>query len=387
MPQQPHTFVTNILQNRIQNLQINITDTTDTRPVPRQNRNSRAQTSSTTSDATKMSNRASVVLDPRALRVLRQAASPSLIRQIQRVNKFLFWCAHRDIAPADVSPPSEILLCNYFSTFSSKTTMEMAKAHSIAIRSWIEGRGFRWTGASLLDNIMKGINNAAKRTSPKTLRTPVHVDDLRVLVNKRVKSANRHFIACRNAAASTAFYGLFKLREILHDTNATENWIPKVRDLTYHSDREQFTLHLPRTKAEPSYGEDITFPCLDSHVDPDTDPIYLLQQHILINKLSSDDYLFSYRRPNGKLTRMKRSKFLEDCNDVWWEHDFSDEMTDYCFRRGGTRHYLVSGISSKIVKRMGRRESDAFLHDLNWEDIEAVISIHLKKLDAIRIAY
>ncbi|KAJ3774384.1 hypothetical protein FB446DRAFT_844078 [Lentinula raphanica] len=372
MPQQ-HAFVTNLLQNKIQNLQINITDTTETKPVPRQSRTYRAQTPSTASDTTKKSNRASIILDANTIRVLRQAASPSTIRQIQRVDKFLFWCAHRDITPADVSPPSEILLCNYFSTFSSKTTMDVAKAHSIAIRSWVEGRGFRWTGASLLDSIMKGINNAAKRTSLKILRTPVHVVDLRALVNQRVKPANKHIIACRNAAASTAFYGLFKLCEILHDTNTTENWAPKVQDLTYHSNREQCTLHLPRTKAAPRY-------------DPDTDPIYLLQQHILINKLSSDDYLFSYRRPNGTLTRMQKSKFLEDCNDVWWKHDFS-EMTDPCFRRGGTRHYLASGISSKVVKRMGGRESDGFLHDLNWEDIEAVISIHLKKLNAIRIAY
>ncbi|KAJ3964652.1 hypothetical protein EV361DRAFT_811849 [Lentinula raphanica] len=329
----------------------------------------------------KPSKRVTTELELHTLRVLHRAASPSTIRQIQRVDEFLLWCAHRDVTPADVSPPSEILLCNYFSTFSSKTSVVTAKSHSLAIKNWVERRGFRWTGASLLDSIMTGIDKNAGWHSQKTPMTPVRLDNIRLLVN-HTNSDDEHFIACRNAIASTAFYGMLRLREILFDPYDDEYRIPRVRDLTIDSVRDQYTLHLPRTKDAPRDGENILLPCIQSR----TNPIYLLQQHIIINDLSPTDYLFSYRLSNGVLTRMREINFLEDCNKVWSKYNIS-KKTDCCFKTGGTTYHLASCVDSKVVQTMGRWNSDWFLHDLNWDDIEAVIGVHLKTLATTRILY
>ncbi|KAJ3722225.1 hypothetical protein C8R42DRAFT_533848, partial [Lentinula raphanica] len=271
------------------------------------------------------------------------------------VDRFLLWCAHRDITLTDVSPPSEILLCNYFSTFSSRTSMAMAKCHSNAIKQWVERRGLRWTGALLLDSIMKGINNTTQTTSQIISSTPVRLDNLRLLVD-HTNSVRQHFIACRNAIASTAFYGMLILSEILFDPNATEYRIPKVQDLALNFERNQYTLHLPRTKAQPCNGEIITLPRLQSR----TDPIYHLQEHISVNKLSPTDDLFSYRCPNGTLIHMRELAFLEECNHVWSKYNVS-KKTDRCFKTGGTTYHLASCVDSKVVQTMGRWDSDWFL--------------------------
>ncbi|KAJ3774382.1 hypothetical protein FB446DRAFT_702361 [Lentinula raphanica] len=262
-------------------------------------------------------NRASTELDPNTVQVLHQAVSrETAIRQNQQVHTFL--------------------LC----TFSSKTSMATAKSHNTAIKNWVKHRGFPWTGASLLESIMRGIHNTIPQTaaSKEILKVPVLVEHLKLLVNECINPNDTYFIACRNAITCTAFYGMFRLGEILFDTNFTANETPRVQDLIFHT--KQCTINLPRMRTTLRNG--------------------------------------------GKLVHMSKFLFLKDCNRVWSRHNIP-RITNHCFRLGGTTHYLVSGVDSKVVQMMGRWKSDEFLRDLNWKDIEVFIGTHLKKFSTMRI--
>ncbi|KAJ3746887.1 hypothetical protein EV360DRAFT_28200, partial [Lentinula raphanica] len=189
-------------------------------------------------------------------------------RQNTQVSRFLAWCDEKRIAESERSPPSEILLCNYFSTFASKTSMATAKSHRAAIKKWVERRGFQWTGAALLEGIMKGIHNTIPASSKKPARAPVRVDHLRVLMDIVALNSSEHFIACRDAAASTAFYGLLRLGEILPETNEDLPSLPKVRNLSIHSFESQGILFLPKTKTAQISGEKVVIPKIQSRTDP-----------------------------------------------------------------------------------------------------------------------
>ncbi|KAJ3832096.1 hypothetical protein F5878DRAFT_671181 [Lentinula raphanica] len=255
-------------------------------------------------------NRASTELDPNMVQVLHQAVSrETAIRQNQQVHTFLLWCARRDVTLAEVSPPSEILLCNYFSTFSSKTSMATAKSHSTAIKNWVKRRGFPWTGASLLESIMRGIHNTISQTaaSKEILKVPVRVEHLKLLVNECINPNDAYFIACRNAIACTAFYGMFRLGEILFDTNFTANETPRVQDLIFHT--KQCTINLPRTRTTLRNGETIIFP----HLQSCTDPTSVLQQHIAINKLLPTDINSYIHQGKRTLQLLGSTTLLREC--------------------------------------------------------------------------
>ncbi|KAJ3969665.1 hypothetical protein EV361DRAFT_1034919 [Lentinula raphanica] len=230
-------------------------------------------------------------LDNQAADILHRSVSTSTARrQNMQLNKFLAWCDEKNVAEQDRSPPSEILLCNYFSTFATKTSMATAKAHRAAIKKWVERRGLHWTGAALLDGIMKGINNTIPPSSKRPARSPVRADHLRALMDVTAINPSLNFIACRDAAASTAFYGLLRLGEILPDKDEDLPSLPRVRDLSIPSFDLQGTLFLPKTKTAQISGEKVVIPKIQSR----TDPIYLLLHHIEVNNLLPDDPLFAY---------------------------------------------------------------------------------------------
>ncbi|KAJ3751811.1 hypothetical protein EV360DRAFT_75898 [Lentinula raphanica] len=216
-------------------------------------------------------------LDSQATEVLQHSVSAATARrQNTQLNKFLAWCDEKRIAEQDRSPPSEILLCNYFSTFATKTSMATAKAHRAAIKKWVERRGLQWKGAALLDGIMKGINNTIPPTSRRPTRAPVRVDHLRALMDVTAIYSSPNFIACRDAAASTAFYGLLRLGEILPETEEDLASLPRVRNLSITSFESQGILFLPKTKTAQISGERVVIPKIQSR----TDPIYLLLHYI-----------------------------------------------------------------------------------------------------------
>ncbi|KAJ3761526.1 hypothetical protein EV360DRAFT_67810 [Lentinula raphanica] len=168
-------------------------------------------------------------LDNQATEVLHQSVSSMTAKRQQiQVDRFIQWCEEHNIAKSDLTPPSEILLCNYFSTFASKVSAATAKSHRAAIKKWVERSGHRWMGAALLDGIMKGINNRVPPSSKRPIRAPVRVEHLRSLMDVAATNPSPFFLACRDAAASTAFYGLLRLGEILPSKLEDVTHIPRI---------------------------------------------------------------------------------------------------------------------------------------------------------------
>ena len=106
-------------------------------------------------------------------------------------------------------------------------------------------------------------------------------------------------------------------------------------------------LHLPWSKTQKGWGDDMWIPCQETPLDP----IHTLHKHFLKNTLSLRDSITAYWDDQGKLLTLTRSKFMCWTNAILRARGKGYPwITGHCFRIGGTTFYLISGVPPDIVR-------------------------------------
>ncbi|KAJ3765580.1 hypothetical protein FB446DRAFT_767656 [Lentinula raphanica] len=279
------------------------------------------------------------------------------IRQHRQVNAFLLFATKRGLAPEDVSPPSEQLVCEFAVSFAGKVAGATARTYVSAVKKWVIRRGLVWYGGPRLDQVLKGVNRHTPDTSVQEERFPVKIEYLRILFQDR--EGDEGLRRCRNAAAVLLFFSQMRAIKALPHSTSLDSYptsLPRVKDLTEPNDNGARTLYLPKTKTQQVRGEKA------------------LKKHLAANRLGRDDPLFAFRNREGGLEVLSRSMFLGLCNDTWSARGIP-RITGHCFRIGGTTHYLLAGVSPDVVKALGRWKSDAFLR--YWRNLDQLATIHV----------
>jgi hypothetical protein len=68
------------------------------------------------------------------------------------------------------------------------------------------------------------------------------------------------------------------------------------------------------------------------------------------------------------------------CNEVWHK-DNTQRITGDSSRIGGTTAYLMAGVDSDIVKKMGRWSSNTFLR--YWRNVNNIFETHTSPIEFI----
>jgi hypothetical protein len=101
--------------------------------------------------------------------------------------------------------------------------------------------------------------------------------------------------------------------------------------------------------------------------------------HILALQLEDTALLCQYR--DGKMVKtFEKNLFMDMCNDVW-QKDGIQRITGHSFCIGGTTAFLMAGIDSDIVKKMGRWSSDAFL--CYWRNVNGIFEMHVSSVEFV----
>lgn len=161
------------------------------------------------------------------------------------------------------------------------------------------------------------------------------------------------------ACLATCFYASARLGEFtvwtLNGFNPNSHITPL--HLSYDQDRNDFkvtVLHLPRTKAAGSEGENVYW----ASQDGDTDPTVALGNHLRVNQPSETSHLFAYKvsHMHCPLTKLK---FMEKVGDAARTAGL-EPLQGHGIRIGPTLEYLLQRVPFDVMKAKGRWAGNSF---------------------------
>ena len=122
----------------------------------------------------------------------------------------------------------------------------------------------------------------------------------------------------------------------------------------------------PSTKTSPN-GQEILW--TDSACPASA--VWAIKNHLEINdKLPANAHLFAFEADDGKHYVMRRSWFLDRCNEIWKSAGLPT-ITGHSFRIGGTTHLLLISVDPFVLMVQGWWKSNAFLE--YWRNCEEII--------------
>ena len=99
--------------------------------------------------------------------------------------------------------------------------------------------------------------------------------------------------------------------------------------------------------------------------------IWAIKNHLDVNdKLPTDAHLFAFEGDDSKHYAIKRSWFLDCCNEIWKSAKLPTIM-GHSFHIGGTTHLLLIGVDPFVVMVQGWWKSNAFLK--YWCNCEEIV--------------
>lgn len=176
------------------------------------------------------------------------------------------------------------------------------------------------------------------------------------------------------ACATTAFWGQCRLGELLPLSLAVSpsTLFPTRSDFKRSLRNPQSCLLcLPRTKTHRD-GQEVVLVDQQAPVNP----ISLLKNHLRVNAVPNNDYIFSYMTADGR-SFLTKSLFLQRCNTIWNALGYP-RTTGHSFRIGGTTELLIAGTPPDVVKVTGRWSSEAFLK--YWRSLDDIAPQYIRNV-------
>lgn len=185
---------------------------------------------------------------------------------------------------------------------------------------------------------------------------------------------NVPFDACVLACATTAFWGLARLGELLpcsYKYNHNNPPFPRSDSVTKGS-LDSLQVRLPWTKVKKWSGETIFL----TKQENASDPVLAIQNHLSVNEIPQSSILFTFKDAFGTSVLLKK-QFIDRSNQIWKSCGLT-QTSGHSFRIGGTSHLLLCGVNPDIIKQSGRWSSDSFLR--YWRNLDTVIPKHTSRL-------
>ncbi len=108
-----------------------------------------------------------------------------------------------------------------------------------------------------------------------------------------------------------------------------------------------------------------------THSDCACSAVDAFDNHIAVNShIPPSAPLFTFETENGGFLPMKRSWFLDQCNEIWTSEQLGS-LHGHAFHIGGTTHLLLSGVNPFVIMVQGRWKSTAFLE--YWHHCEEIL--------------
>lgn len=303
-------------------------------------------------------------------KALNSAWADSTIKSYSHsIKVFLSFCKKYRIPAEQTFPSSDYLVCAFIAEQLETVSQSTIKNYVSAIRAWHIHNGYAFSRSDRLNLLTRASRPLANKNPP---RPPVTIEMLLALASKL--DLNSPFDACVFACATTAFWGLARLGELLPTTyNFKHNPapFPTPASITQGS-QDSLKVRLPWTKVKKWNGEDIYLTIQDNK----SDPVKALQKHLALNQFPDSTVLFSYKDVYG-FTALLKQQFLSRCNDIWGACGLT-QTSGHSFRIGGTSHLLICGVHPDIIKKTGRWSSDSFLR--YWRNLDTVIPKHTSRL-------
>ncbi|GAA5867455.1 hypothetical protein JCM1840_002143 [Sporobolomyces johnsonii] len=127
------------------------------------------------------------------------------------------------------------------------------------------------------------------------------------------------------------------------------------------------------------YAATTDFPAhVSIHLPSELDPIVALRNHLDINKLKPDQFLFSSLPWNGScdhLVPLTGDYFRKKVNE-FLKMEYRPVMAGHSWHIGGATFYLLAGIHPDFIRKIGRWRSDAFFHC--WRKIKVIAALNMQ---------
>lgn len=319
----------------------------------------------------------SPLLSTRSKEHVTQAIRSSLAKSTVRrysgtIKQFIRFCDQEQVPAHLRFPADEFLLCAFAASSLGRHARSTSRSRLSALKAWHVAHNMEWKGSPRLHYVLNGIHKRAPRSSTRPLRPPVNARMLTQLVE--ALDLSTPFDAAVAACAVTAFWGQCRLGELLPTSPAHPFPIPLPMRCDFKRslrNPQSCLLHLPRTKTH-YHGQDIVL--VDQR--PPINPISHLKNHLHVNRVPFDNFIFLYTSADDLLP-LTKDLFLERCNAVWQPLGYP-RTTGHCFRIGGTTELLIAGTPPDVVKATGRWSSDSFLR--YWRSLDDIAPHYIRNL-------
>jgi integrase len=313
--------------------------------------------------------------------VLRNSYAPQTNKNYSYgIQRFIHFASKCGIPPADALPADPKIVSLFIASGVGSTSESTARGNLSAIAAWHRINGFPFETPVQVAIIRKGLRALwPGEKQKKAARKPVSPGMILALIEEWHDGSPREL--CALAIALSAWCGIARLGELLppslHDVDTKRlprrlHWSPSPTIPNSSS------IFLPWTKTTMWKGATI---CLLPQKHP-YDPSSAISLHLAASPMSCTHLLCQYLNGNTVDT-MDKSIFISMANAVWqargWPH-----ISGHSFRIGGTTTYLRAGVNPKVVKKMGRWTSDAFL--LYWRNTEEIFASHASNLSWVDFA-
>lgn len=227
-----------------------------------------------------------------------------------------------------------------------------------AIKAWHLIHGVAWDVNHLeIQSVIKGAKVMAPPPSTRAKREPMPVNymvKLRPHFSDQTPLDVAVYACLTSAFWSTARLGELTVKNLQAFDPASH---VKRSDLGERVDRNGFkttVIHVPKTKSNPTTGEDLYW----AKQAGDSDPESALRRHLELNNPDADFHLFGYTNKKKKVPLTKKT-FLKRVSDAALEAGMKP-FPGHSIRIGSTLEYLLRGLPFDVVKVKGRWSSDAF---------------------------
>ena len=232
----------------------------------------------------------------------------TLRRYTGAIQQYIDFCIVEGFPDSLRFPADEFVLCAFAASSAGKHAGSTPRACLSAIKAWHIAHNMEWRGSLHLRYVLNGVSNLSPGTSRRPPRPPINSKMLAELI--ALLDITSPLDAAVAACAVVAFWGQCRLGELLPPTSASSPcaFLPlpsNLKDMARNHPLS-YTLHLPRTKTH-HHGEDVV---LVPQCDPIViDPIFLINNHLLVNPVPLDYPIFSFSSPSG-LSVLTKPLFL-----------------------------------------------------------------------------
>lgn len=319
----------------------------------------------------------SLLLSPQVKGHINQAIQGSWTRSTMRrysgaISQFIQFCDKEHVPESLRFPADEFILCAFAASSLGRHAGSTPRSRISALKAWHSAHNVEWKGSSRLRLVLNGVSNLAPGSSKRPPRPPINARMVSQLVE--ALNINSPLDAAVAACATTAFWGQCRLGELLPLSLAVSpsTLFPTRSDFKRSLRNPQSCLLcLPRTKTHRD-GQEVVLVDQQAPVNP----ISLLKNHLRVNAVPNNDYIFSYMTADGR-SFLTKSLFLQRCNTIWNALGYP-RTTGHSFRINGTTELLIAGTPPDVVKVTGRWSSEAFLK--YWRSLDDIAPQYIRNV-------